>query len=168
MHIKDETTAMVRTLGTLPAAERPRFLSETLDRFQAILSDHIRGPLDDPEAPNAPVDPTVDPRNIFFTLLMLDKTTLLKNIDGKFAQFINGKWIMAMDIFVQIVPLKASADELRQALCGITLEQMYSESAAFPAAYADDAALLRQTLLCMDESTETKLAYLEQFAQLLG
>lgn len=168
MHIKDETTAMVRTLSDLPAAERPRFLSETLERFQAILADHTRGPLDDPDDPDAPVDPTIDPRNIFFTLLMLDKTTLLNNLDGKFAQFINGKWIMAMDVFVQLLPLRASSAELRQALDGVTLTEMLTESAALPEAYADDAVLLKQMLDQMNESPARKLAYLEQFAQLLG
>ena len=109
MTIKDETTAMVRTLSTLSPAEYARFLTETIKRFQAILADHTRGPLDDPEHPEAPVDPSVDPRNIYLTVLMLDKDTLLAHLDGKFAQFINSKWFMAMDVFAKLLPLEAPA-----------------------------------------------------------
>lgn len=106
MTIKDETTAMVRTLSTLSPAEYARFLTETIKRFQAILADHTRGPLDDPEHPEAPVDPSVDPRNIYLTVLLLDKDTLLAHLDGKFAQFINSKWFMAMDVFVKLRRLR--------------------------------------------------------------
>lgn len=168
MNIKDETTGMVRTLATLPPAEQPRFLTQTMARFQAILTDHTRGPLDDPEHPDAPVDPTVDPRNIFLTVLMLDKTTFLNNLDGKFAQFINGKWLMAMDILAQLLPLRASAAELQVAFNGVKLTQMLAGGVTVPAAYADDAQQVKRMLVEMAEDPARKQAYLAQFAQLLG
>ena len=167
MTIKDETTAMVRTLSTLSPAEYARFLTETIKRFQAILADHTRGPLDDPEHPEAPVDPSVDPRNIYLTVLLLDKDTLLAHLDGKFAQFINSKWFMAMDVFVKLLPLEAPAQELREALGAISLTQMLAGDTLFPATYADDAALLARTLTDMAQSPERKLVYLTQFAQTL-
>ncbi len=169
MNIKDETTSMVQTLATLETAAQADFLTQSQARFRAILKDHTRGPLDDPDHPDAPVDPTIDPRNIFFTVLMLDKDTFLANLDGKFAGFINGKWLMAMDVLVQLLPLQTSSARLREQLSGVTLTQMLSdgEIPSAPPLLAEDIALLRQTLLDMASSTERKQVYLAQFALLL-
>ena len=168
MNIKDETTALVQTLATLPADQQGEFLSTTLTRFQTILQDHLHGPLDDPDNPDAPADPTVDPRNIFFTVLMLDKDTLLANLDGKFARFINAKWLMAMDILVKLLPLEAPAALLREQLADVTLPQMLSgEKILADTPLAAEIALVQKALLDMASGTERKQAYLAQFAALL-
>lgn len=167
MNIKDETTQLVQTLKTLDSAEQNAFLEKNLARFAAILSDHTRGPLDDPDNPDAPVDATVDPRNIYFTVLMLDKDTLLGNLDGKFASFINAKWVMALDIFVKLLPLGSSAAELREQLSGVRLTDMLATLPADQGAYADDLALIRNTLIDMFADTSRKQTYLAQFAKLL-
>lgn len=168
MNIKDETTMMVQTLATLDSAAQADFMTQTLARFQSILNDHVHGPLDDPANPDAVADPTVDPRNIFFTVLMLDKDTLLANLDGKFARFINGKWLMAMDLFVKLLPLHASAASLREGLADVTLTQMLSgEKILADAPLADDIALVQKTLLDMASGTDRKQVYLAQFAALL-
>lgn len=168
MTIKDETTLMVKKLSTLSEAEQAAFAQETSQRFRAILQNHTQGPLDDPDDLSAVPTPGADPRNIFLTVLMLDKQVLLDNLSGKFAAFINGKWLAAMDIFVQLLPLTAQAASLQEALNGVTLTQMLSDAPLdVPQAMAADAALLRQTLTEMFAGEAQKLSYLKQFAGLL-
>ena len=168
MTIKDETTLMVKKLSTLSEAEQAAFALETGQRFRAILQNHTQGPLDDPDDPSAVPVPGVDPRNIFLTVLMLDKQVLLDNLSGKFATFINGKWLAAMDIFVQLLPLTAQAASLQEALSGVTLTQMLSDAPLdVSQAMAADVALLRQALAEMFAGEAQKLSYLKQFAGLL-
>lgn len=167
MNTKEETTLLVQKLSTLSEDQLEAFLEQTVARFSAILQNHRQGPLDDPDNPEAIPDPGIDPRNIFLTVLMLDRTVFVHHLTGRFAGFINGKWLMAMDVFVDLLPLNASAETLREGLAGTTLTQMISAALIhYPDALSEDVALLRRTLHDMFSSGERKLYYLTQFYHL--
>ena len=172
MTIKEETTLLVHSLAQMDPHDDQAitfFLTENLKRFKMIIENHTQGPLDDPVNPERKIDRTIDPKNIFLTILLLQQNDLFEHLSGKFAQFIDQKWLFSLEVMTQLIPLDHSAAQLQSALQGISMTQFLTSLSIsdLPEDYEQDVVSIKLLLQKLFNSYKDKLDYLTDFILLL-